>query len=85
MVYLTDGKETVGIALMTWDESCGEWSNDISGGFFQVGSLEFDVESDAYIVHDVGYCIEQADEWRDGVGDYSKEGIKPDDRLVVLM
>lgn len=85
MVYLTDGKETVGIALMTWDESCGEWSNDISGDFFQVGSLEFDVESDAYIVHDVLYCIEQADEWRDGVGDYSEEGVDPYDRLVVLM
>ena len=64
MTRLTDGKNTVGISMMEWKlyGLSPDWSND----FFDVGLLPFveDENGDhVYIVDDVQYCIEQANEW----------------------
>lgn len=60
MTKLTDGKRTVEISMMVWMGTCfaPDWSND----FFDVGLLSTN-DDGAYIVNDVGYCIDQAREW----------------------
>lgn len=61
---LTDEKKTVEITM--YDINSVEWSND----FFESANLEYSEEKEAYVVPDVGYCIEQAKDWETGVGDY---------------
>ena len=60
MTKLTDGKRTVEIRMTIWQETgyAPDWEND----FFDVGLLPM-TEDGAYIVPDVGYCIDQALEW----------------------
>ena len=65
---ITDGKKTVEIKMVIW-EGAG-YSPDWSMDFFDAGLLEYDSEKDVYIVKDVDYCIEQANDWRDSIGDY---------------
>ncbi len=89
MARLTDGKRTVEIIMMDWDVD--NWKPDWSNDFFEVGGLRHDNDLDAYIVDDVDYCIEQAQDWKNGRGDFYDErcdleesGVEfePDDRLV---
>lgn len=89
MTRLTDGKRTIEITMATWDGS--GWSPDWSVDFFECGGLEYDDESNAYTVDDVNYCIEQAQDWKNGNGDFRDERLDreeagmefdPDDRLV---
>ena len=58
---LTDGKFVVDIRMVVWQGTSysPDWSND----FFEAGSLPFDEECEAYVVEDVDYCIDQAQEW----------------------
>lgn len=67
---ITDGNRTVEIEMVVWDESSASYSPDWSMDFFDAGLLEYDSEKDVYIVKDVDYCIEQANDWRDSIGDY---------------
>lgn len=67
---ITDGNRTVEIEMVVWDESSASFSPDWSMDFFDAGLLEYDSEKDVYIVKDVDYCIEQANDWRDSIGDY---------------
>ena len=73
---LTDGKKTVKITMHTWDgtNKSPDWSQD----FFEAGSLPYDAETDTYSVPDVDYCIEQADDWRLGRGEFLAEGLPED-------
>ena len=64
MARLTDGKKTVEIRM--YGTNAVEWSDD----FFEVGNLEYDEGKDAHVVSDVDYCIEQAIDWKNGVGDF---------------
>lgn len=84
MTKLTDGKKTVEITMKMW--KYGQYTPDWSNDFFEVGGLEYDEELDAYKVNDVDYCIEQAEDWKNGVGDFSdsEDGIDPDDKLVLV-
>jgi hypothetical protein len=65
---LTDGKRTVEIKMMTWERNHYTW--DFSSDFFVAGNLPYDAESEAYIVKDVDYCIEQATDWQNYEGDH---------------
>lgn len=85
MIKLTDGRKTVEIEMKVWDDYgvSPDWSCD----FFNIGALPYDPDLEAYIVPDVNYCIDQAEDWKAGVGDYSDElegcpGHNPDDRIV---
>lgn len=69
MTRLTDGKKTVEIEMMVWEGS--SYTPDWSYDFFEVGSLEYDEELEAYKVKDVDYCIDQAAAWRKSTGDFS--------------
>lgn len=83
MTRLTDGKRTVEITITEWNGS--GYTPDWSSEFFSVGSLPYDEESDAYVVEDVDYCIEQANDWQNGVGDFLEdEEIDVSDRCVTV-
>lgn len=66
-MILTDGTHTVEITMY------GEDHNDWSADFFDAGLLPYDEEIGAHRVKNVAYCIEQAEDWRDGIGDYPNE------------
>ena len=65
---LTDGKKTVKITMHVWNEP--NMSPDFSNDFFEAGGLDRGEEAGAYIVPDTDYCIEQAENWRDQIGDF---------------
>lgn len=77
---ITDGKRTVEIRMMVWTGTgySPDWSND----FFDAGCLNCSEEG-IHIVPDVGWCIEQAQDWCNQRGDYADDGIPdPEDRYV---
>lgn len=57
--------------MMMWTD--GGYTPDWSDDFYNVGMLELDTESGAYIVPDVDYCIEQAHDWQHADGDFVDE------------
>lgn len=74
MTILTDNKHTVSITMAIWDSANRNYSPDFSGDFFNVGSLPYDDEADAYRVEDVYYCLDQAQNWAECIGDYCDDG-----------
>lgn len=71
MTRLTDKTRTVEITMHEWTGSgySPDWSND----FFQIGALKYDADLEAYIVPDVEYCADQAEDWQRGIGDFSTD------------
>ena len=87
MTRFTDGKKTVEITMKVWDYD--QYSPDWEADFFEIGGLKYDEESGAYMVKDVDYLIEQAEDWHNGVGDYQDDyegepGHTPEDRAVFV-
>ena len=85
MSKYTDGKRTVEIKMQVWDGS--QWGPRWEMDFYDNGSLPYDEEKDCYTVDDVGYLIEQAEDWQRGTGDYVDDlegtpGHCPEDRGV---
>lgn len=78
---LTDGKKTVEIRMMVWEDN--GYSHDWSMDFFDAGCLEYDDEREVYIVKDVDYCIDQAMDWRDSKGDFSGDVPNEDNAVFV--
>lgn len=71
MTNFTDGKRLLKIKMY---ECEGENRKpDFENDFFEVGGLEYDEEKNAYIVKDMEYLIEQAEDWKNGVGDYRRD------------
>lgn len=60
---MTDGKKTVEITMKVWNDFNTGYSPDWSNDFFNAGILPYDEDEDLFIVDDVDYCIEQAEEW----------------------
>lgn len=78
MARLMDNKKTVEIRM--YGANGVEWSDD----FFEVGNLEYDEGKDAHVVSDVAYCIEQAYDWKNGVGDFYNPDAEVEDREVYI-
>lgn len=78
---LTDGRKTVEIRLCVWEN--GGYTPDWSEDFFNAGALQYDEDRDAYIVNDVNYCINQAQDWKDSTGDFSCD--EPDENRAVFV
>ena len=55
------------IAEITLTNNGYEWQDE----FFNVGSLSYNEDSDAYEVEDVDYLIDQANDYISGRGDFS--------------
>lgn len=85
MTRFTDGRKTVEISMHVWDGS--QYGPDWERDFFDVGGLPYDEDTDCYMVKDVDYLIDQANDWHLGIGDYQDDfegqpGHTPDDRDV---
>lgn len=79
MIRLIDNNKAVEISIREWDEENSQYSPDWSADFFEVGGLKtVDVPDLAYIVEDVDYCIEQANDMVAGAGDFAEDGPQPD-------
>lgn len=82
MVRLIDNSKAVEISIREWDEESHEYGLDWSANFFTVGNMgSIDgPEPDCipvYIVEDVDYCIEQANDMVAGIGDFDISGPQP--------
>lgn len=78
MVVLIDNNKAVEISIREWDEEKPGYGPDWSADFFEVGGLEtVDNPEIAYIVDDVDYCIEQANDMVAGEGDFAEDGPQP--------
>lgn len=87
MTKFTDGKVTKQITMKVWLD--GQWSPSFEADFFDVGGLPYDEETDTYTVDDVDYLIDQANDWKEGTGDYvddfeGEPGHIPEDRGVFV-
>lgn len=83
MIRLTDKTKTIEINMTIWggDQHSPDWSAD----FFNVGGLIYNEELDAYIVNDVDYCVDQAQDWKKAQGDfYEDDPADLDDRCVFV-
>lgn len=78
---LTDGKKTVEITMTKWNGS--GWDPDWSADFFDAGTLKYDQDKDAYVVDDVDYCVEQAEDCIACRGDYADNIPDPDAEVRV--
>lgn len=78
---ITDGKKTVNIEMKVWQGN--GYSPDWSIDFFNAGSLKYNDEIDIYIVDDVDYCIEQAQDWKNSIGDYSMDKFNNNNEIFV--
>lgn len=72
MTRLIDKNKAVEISIREWDEENSQYGPDWAADFFEVGGLKT-VEGPelAYIVDDVDYCIEYANDMVAGVGDFA--------------
>lgn len=75
-----DGKKMADIQMNTWNgrEYTPDWSKD----FFEAGNLQYDEDMEAYLVQDVDYCIEQANDWMNADGDFYEPDTDTADRNV---
>ena len=71
MTRFTDGNKTVEISIQRWNGS--GWGPDWSEDFFNVGSLDYDEDLEAYQVWSVEYLKEQLEDWKAGVGDFQDD------------
>lgn len=73
MVVLVDNNKAVEISIREWDDENTQYGPDWAADFFEVGALEHldGTDPDAYIVDDVDYCIEQANDMVNGEGDFA--------------
>ena len=77
---LFDGKKMADIVMNTWDGS--SYTPDWSIDFFDTGNLQYDEDMEAYLVQDVDYCIEQANDWKNADGDFCEPDADTSDRNV---
>lgn len=78
MVVLVDNNKAVEISIREWDEENTQYGPDWSVDFFEVGGLKtVDAPEHAYIVDDVDYCIEQANDMVAGEGDFAADDPQP--------
>lgn len=63
MIRLIDNNKAVEISIREWDEENSQYGPDWSADFYEVGGLKTVDEPElAYIVDDVDYCIEYAND-----------------------
>ena len=85
MTRLIDKNKAVEISIREWDEENSQYGPDWAADFFEVGGLKT-VEGPelAYIVDDVDYCIEYANDMVAGEGDYSDCETQPMLEVLVV-
>ena len=72
MIRLIDNNKAVEISILVWDEESMQYGSDMAADFFGVGGLKTVSEPEfAYVVDDVDYCIEYANDMVSGEGDFA--------------
>lgn len=61
------------IEIKVWDENRNQYGMAFESDLFEVGSLERDEEKGAYIVENVDYLVDYADDWKNMTGDFAEE------------
>lgn len=72
---MQDKTRKVKIELCVWDGN--GYGPDFSQDFFEAGGLKHNDETDCYIVPDIEYCIDQANDMINHQGDFN-DGEEPD-------
>ena len=75
--FTDDGKTVVQIGLYEHSVDSIFQRVDFSCDFYEVGSLPYNEEIGAYVVDDVEYLIEQAEDWLNQRGDF-RDDIVPE-------
>ena len=75
--FTDDGKTVVQIGLYEHSVDSIFQRVDFSCDFYEVGSLPYDEKIGAYVVDDVNYLIEQAEDWLNQRGDF-RDDIVPE-------
>jgi len=68
-----DGSKAADVTIHEWNELDNSWTPDWSRDFFEAGGLEegyLEGVGSVYFVDDVDYCVEQAEDWENGSGDF---------------
>lgn len=74
MIRLIDDSKVVEISIREWDDEGSQYGPDWSADFFGAGGLKsVEGEELAYVVDDVDYCIEYANDMVNGEGDFAGE------------
>ena len=72
MIRLIDDSKAVEISIREWDDEGSQYGPDWSADFFGVGGLKsVEGEELTYVVDDVDYCIEYANDMVSGEGDFA--------------
>lgn len=67
MTRFIDKNGTAEIEMKVWNGN--GYDPDWSADYFNVCSLEYDAEADAYKVDDIDYLVDQALDWKYNTGD----------------
>jgi len=78
MARLIDDSRILDITMRQHDARYDSLSDDFSDDFFDVGALRYDEELDAYNVPDIDYCLNQAQDFANGAGDFASAEETPD-------
>jgi hypothetical protein len=74
MIRLIDNNKAVEISIREWDDETSQYGPDWSADFFGAGGLKpVEGEELTYVVGDVDYCIEYANDMVAGEGDFAGE------------
>lgn len=74
MIRLIDNNKAVEISIRAWDDENTQYGPDWAADFFEVGLLKpVEDEESTYVVDDVDYCIEYANDMVAGEGDFAGE------------
>jgi len=78
MTILIDKTKAVKVTIREWDADSVQYGPDWSNDFFANNDMEYvDGLGNAYLVDDVDYCVEQANDMVAGVGDFAEYGPQP--------
>ena len=83
---ITDGKKTTEITMKVWDVARNEWKyagENLANDFFNVGALPISNEG-VYVVSDVDYCIEEAQDWEQCIGDHRDDDGDGNGRILAV-
>lgn len=74
IIRLIDNNKAVEISIRAWDDESSQYGSDWAADFFEVGFLKpVEGEESTYVVDDVDYCIEYANDMVTGEGDFAGE------------
>lgn len=83
---ITDGYKTVDITMKVWDKQNNEWKfagENLANDFFEVAALPMSNEG-TYIVKDVDYCVEEANDWAECLGNHYDEERDDEERSLTV-